>query len=173
LGLESATNVAQSIPFVGEPRRRPPPEHVRRLAPRGVGTDIDAALLPPISTVHTTRTGEVRMGRILAFTRPHNATTAQARYPRFTEVTAYITRLADELFAAPTSLEAGIQIYRDLQGRLAPVDRERLATIYDAIVAHEEKFEQAAYIVGLLAGSGQLLEIGPFLNEREVGSAES
>jgi hypothetical protein len=31
----------------------------------------------------------------------------------------------------------------------------RRARLYEAVIAPEEKFEHAAYVVGLLAGSGQ------------------
>jgi hypothetical protein len=106
------------------------------------------------------------MGRVLRFTRPHNATTTQARYPRVSEVTAHISHVADELLGAPQSLEEGASLYRKLEGRLAKEERELLAKFYEATIAHEEKFEHAAYLVGLLAGSGQLAENVVFLDER-------
>lgn len=109
------------------------------------------------------------MGRVLLFTRPHNATTPQARYPRFAEVTARITHIADELLGAPLSLAHGAELFRQLQGRLAPSDGEQLATFYEAIIAHEEKFEHAAYLVGLLVGSGQMPDKAVFLDERLRG----
>jgi hypothetical protein len=109
------------------------------------------------------------MGRVLRFTRPHNATTPQARYPRVSEVTAHISHIADELLGAPTSLEEGAKLYRQLEGRLTPEDRQLLAKFYEVTIAHEEKFEHAAYLVGLLAGSGQLPEKVMFLDERMGG----
>jgi hypothetical protein len=116
-------------------------------------------------------TDEVRMGRVLRFTRPHNATTTQARYPRVSEVTAHISHVADELLGAPQSLEEGARLYRQLEGRLAKEERDLLAKFYEATIAHEEKFEHAAYLVGLLAGSGQLAENVVFLDERLSGEA--
>jgi hypothetical protein len=106
------------------------------------------------------------MGRVLPFTRPHNATTAQARYPRFVEVTAHISHVADQLFGAEASLGEGAKLYGELEDRIAPEHRELLARFYEATIAHEEKFEHAAYLVGLLAGSGQLHEKIVFLDER-------
>jgi hypothetical protein len=106
------------------------------------------------------------MGRVLRFTRPHNAPTAQARYPRLSEVSAHIAHIADEAFGSATSLEEGAKLYGELEQRLAPEDRELLAKLYDATVAHEEKFEHAAYLVGLMAGSGQLPDRVAFLDQR-------
>jgi hypothetical protein len=112
-------------------------------------------------------TDEVAMGRVLPFTRPHNAT-PQARYPRFVEVTAHISHIADELFGADASLKDGATLYGQLEERVPPEHRELLAKFYEATIAHEEKFEHAAYLVGLLAGSGQLLDKVLFLDERQV-----
>jgi hypothetical protein len=109
---------------------------------------------------------EVPMGRVLAFTRPHDAATPRARYPRFTELTAHVDHLADQVFGTASSLEQGAQLYRQLKERLAADDRELLAKVYEATLAHEGKFEHAAYLVGLLAGSGQLPGRVVFLNQR-------
>lgn len=113
------------------------------------------------------------MGRVLRFTRPHNASTAQARYPRFTEVTAHISHLADQNFEATSSLQEGKAIYHELEQRLAPADREQLKKFYDVIVKHEEKYEHAAYLVGLAAGSGQLLDTLVFTDERRASGESS
>lgn len=113
------------------------------------------------------------MGRVLHFTRPHNAPTPEARYPRFTEVNARISHLADEFFDAPNTLQEGVKIYRDLEGRLPPAEREQLARFYKLIISHEEKFEHAAYLVGLLAGSGQLFDTSVFLDERSTRGEQS
>jgi hypothetical protein len=111
-------------------------------------------------------TDEVRMGRVLPFTRPHNASTPQARYPRFTEVAAHIDQIADEVFGTAISLEQGANLYGQVEERLAADDRELLAKLYEATLAHEEKFEHAAYLVGLMAGSGQLPKKVAFLDQR-------
>lgn len=113
------------------------------------------------------------MGRVLSFTRPHNAPTPQARYPRFVEVTAHITHMAEELMDAKGSLAEGALLYGQLEERLAPETRELLAKFYEATIAHEEKFEHAAYLVGLLAGSGQLFEDHAFLDERHAAGQKS
>jgi hypothetical protein len=113
------------------------------------------------------------MGRVLRFTRPHNASTPQARYPRFTEVTAHISHLADQNFEATSTLQQGRAIYRELEQRLAPADREQLKQFYDMILRHEEKFEHAAYLVGLAAGSGQLLDALVFTDERRASGESS
>jgi hypothetical protein len=106
------------------------------------------------------------MGRVLAFTRPHDAATPGARYPRFTELTAHVDHLADQVFGTASSLEQGAQLYGELERRLAADDRELLAKLYGATLAHEEKFEHAAYLVGLLAGSGQLPGRVVFVDQR-------
>jgi hypothetical protein len=106
------------------------------------------------------------MGRVLQFTRPHNSSTPQARYPRFAEVAAHVAQIADDVFGSEASLQEGRQLYRDVEKRLALEDRELLAKLYKAALAHEEKFEHAAYLVGLLAGSGELPETIAFLDER-------
>jgi len=106
------------------------------------------------------------MGRVLPFSRPHNAPTPEARYPRFSEVTAHIAHMAEEAFGSGRSLQEGADLYGDVEQRLAPEDRERLAKLYDATVAHQKKFEHAAYLVGLMAGSGQLPEKAAFLDQR-------
>ncbi len=106
------------------------------------------------------------MGRVLPFTRPHNASTPQARYPRFSEVTAHIAHIADEVFGTTTSLEQGANLYGEVEQRLAVEDREWLAKLYEATIAHEEKFEHAAYLVGLMAASGQLPSGVAFLDQR-------
>jgi hypothetical protein len=113
------------------------------------------------------------MDRILSVSRPHCVTTPHARFPRFSEVAAHVAHIADELFDVPTSLAHGTKLYGELEKRLAPEDRGRLATFYEAIIAHEEKFERAAYLVGLLAGSGQFPVEVVFLDERHVGPEQS
>jgi hypothetical protein len=41
-----------------------------------------------------------------------------------------------------------------------------LNRFYDAVVAHEEKFEHAAYVVGLQAGTGRLKLAAKLVSER-------
>ena len=106
------------------------------------------------------------MGRVLRFTRPHNSPAPEARYPRFAEVTAHIAHIADEVFDAPRSLEHGAKLYGELEDHIAAEQRELLAKVYEATLAHEEKFEHAAYLVGLMAGSGQLPQRVAFLDQR-------
>jgi hypothetical protein len=106
------------------------------------------------------------MGRVLPFTRPHNASTPQARYPRFSEVTPHIAQIADEVFGTAISLEEGANLYGQVEEHLAAEDRELLATLYEATLAHEEKLKHAAYLVGLMAGSGQLPKRVGLLDQR-------
>ena len=110
------------------------------------------------------------MGRVLAFTHPHDAAIPHARYPRFTELTAHVDHVADQVFGTASSLAEGSQLYGELKERLAADDRELLAKLYAVTLAHEGKFEHAAYLVGLLAGSGQLPGRVVFLDQR-VNSA--
>jgi hypothetical protein len=77
-----------------------------------------------------------------------------------------VAQIADDVFGSEASLQEGRQLYRDVEKRLALEDRELLAKLYKATLAHEEKFEHAAYLVGLLAGSGELPETIAFLDER-------
>ena len=106
------------------------------------------------------------MGRLLAFTRPPDAATPEGRYPRFTELAAHVDHVADQVFGTVRSLEQGAQLYSELSERLTADDRELLAKVYGATLAHEEKFEHAAYLVGLLVGSGQLPGRVVFLDQR-------
>ena len=67
-----------------------------------------------------------------------------------------IDHVATDMFDTAASLEEGTRLYRELEQRIADSDRELLAHVYEAMLAHEEKFKHAAYLVGLQAGSGQL-----------------
>ena len=52
---------------------------------------------------------------------------------------------------------------------MAPDDRPLLRELYTAITAHQEKFERAAYLVGLRAATGRLEGLPPLKDDRRDG----
>jgi hypothetical protein len=78
------------------------------------------------------------------------------RFPRFDEVGAQIDVQAARLLDPGMSLERQRELYARVEQRLRPEDRELLRELYEAITRHHERYEHAAYVVGLHAGSGQL-----------------
>jgi hypothetical protein len=90
------------------------------------------------------------------------------RYPRFEEVSSQIDVIADELFDAPNTLAAGRQLFLQLQGMISPEALAVLNQLYETLLTHEEKFEHAAYLVGLQAATGGVKVPAPLLNERRA-----
>jgi hypothetical protein len=89
------------------------------------------------------------------------------RYPRFAEVAAHIDVVASELFDARTTLQEGKQLFTELQGMISSQALGVLNRFYDTLVKHEEKFEHAAYLVGLQAATGRVQLAAALLSERE------
>jgi hypothetical protein len=113
------------------------------------------------------------MGRVVAFALPTGARRHRSRYPRYEEITGRIDQLAADLFDTASSLEDGTRLYGELETRVSPATRELLAAFYEAMLAHEEKFKHAAYLVGLQAGSGQLDLPVPLHDERATPDADA
>jgi len=94
---------------------------------------------------------------------------AWERYPRFDEIGSHVDAQAAKLFDSEASLARNRELYARLEARLAPEDRPLLRDLYAAITAHGEKFERAAYLVGLRAGTGKLEGLPPLRDDRRDG----
>ena len=94
---------------------------------------------------------------------------AWERYPRFDEIGSHIDAQAGRLFDSEASLARNRELYARLEARLAAEDRPLLRDLYAAITAHAEKFERAAYLVGLRAGTGKLEGLPPLKDDRRDG----
>ncbi len=91
------------------------------------------------------------------------------RYPRFEEVDGHVDAQATKLFDSEASLARNRELYARLEARLGVEDRPLLRELYTAITAHFEKFERAAYLVGLRAATGRLEGLPPFKDDRRDG----
>jgi hypothetical protein len=91
------------------------------------------------------------------------------RFPRFEEVDGHVDAQAHKLFDAEASLARNRELYARVESRLAADDRPLLRDLYAAITAHQEKFERAAYLVGLRAATGKLEGLPPLKDDRRDG----
>jgi hypothetical protein len=105
------------------------------------------------------------MARIVAF-EPRTRREGDTRYPRFEEVAAHIDRVAGELFDATRTLMEGRRLHAELRGMISSEALELLNRFYETFVTHEEKFEHAAYVVGLQAATGRLSLATKLVSER-------
>ena len=97
------------------------------------------------------------MARIVPFeSGPRARREGDTRYPRFSEVGAHIDRVASELVDGTRMLMEGQRLYAELRDMISSEALEVLNRFYETLIAHEEQFEHAAYVVGLQAGTGQL-----------------
>jgi hypothetical protein len=87
------------------------------------------------------------------------------RFPRFDEVGAQIDAQAGKIFDTRASLSRGSDLYARVEQKLSPSDRGLLRDLYEAITRHHERFEHAAYLVGLQAGTGKLQGLPPMLDD--------
>jgi hypothetical protein len=87
------------------------------------------------------------------------------RFPRFDEVGAQIDAQAGRIFDTATSLSRGSELYTRVEQRLRNEDRPLLRELYEAITRHYERYEHAAYLVGLQAGAGRLQGLPPVLDD--------
>ena len=109
------------------------------------------------------------MARIVPFVSAGRSGGDQStRYPRFPEVAAHIDVIANELFDAASTLREGKQLFAELQGMLSPEALRLLNRFYETLVSHEEKFEHAAYLVGLQAATGRVKLAAALLTERQI-----
>jgi hypothetical protein len=91
------------------------------------------------------------------------------RFPRFDEIDGHVDAQANKLFDAEASLARNRELYARVESRLGPDDRPLLRELYAAITAHQEKFERAAYLVGLRAATGKLEGLPPLKDDRRDG----
>jgi hypothetical protein len=87
------------------------------------------------------------------------------RFPRFDEVGAQIDAQASKIFDTGASLSRGSELYARVEQKLPPGDRGLLRELYEAITRHHERYEHAAYLVGLRAGAGKLQGLPPMLDD--------
>ena len=110
------------------------------------------------------------MARVIQFDPTlHGGDNAWERFPRFEEIDGHVDAQASKLFDSEASLARNRDLYARLEARLAPDDRPLLRDLYAAITAHQEKFERAAYLVGLRAATGRLDGLPPLKDDRRDG----
>ena len=88
------------------------------------------------------------------------------RYPRFSEVAAHVDRVASELVDGTRTLMEGQRLYAELRDMISSEALEVLNRFYETLIAHEEQFEHAAYVVGLQAGTGRLTLATRLISQR-------
>lgn len=115
------------------------------------------------------------MADVIRFTRSEPtqpaANTQWKRFPRFDEVGAQIDLQARKLLDVAVSQARYTELYTRVEQRLRADDRPLLRELFEAISRHHERFEHAAYLVGLLAGNGTLPGLPPVLGD-ERGEGE-
>ena len=90
------------------------------------------------------------------------------RFPRFDEVGGQIDLQAGRIFDTETSLARLSELYARAEQRLRPEDRPLLRELYEAVTRHYERYEHAAYLVGLRAGAGRLEGLPPVLSDERM-----
>jgi hypothetical protein len=90
------------------------------------------------------------------------------RFPRFEEVGAQIDLQAGRIFDTDASLGRLTELYARVEQRLGPEDRPLLRELYEAAARHHERYEHAAYLVGLRAGAGRLEGLPPVLADERL-----
>jgi hypothetical protein len=91
-----------------------------------------------------------------------------SRFPRFREVAAHIDVIANELFDAKSTLNEGRELFAHLKGMISSEALGVLNRFYETLLIHEEKFEHAAYLVGLQAATGRVKLPAALLSERRI-----
>jgi len=97
----------------------------------------------------------------------HGGDQSWERFPRFDEVDGHVDAQAAKLFDAEASLARNRELFARVEARLAPDDRPLVRELYEAITSHQEKFERAAYLVGLRAATGRLEGLPPLKDDRK------
>lgn len=87
------------------------------------------------------------------------------RFPRFEEVGQQIDAQANKLLDVAGSQARYTELYSRVEHRLRPDDQPLLRELFEAITRHHERFEHAAYLVGLQAGNGTLAGLPPMLDD--------
>jgi hypothetical protein len=112
------------------------------------------------------------MARIVPFASAVNRGRQEdTRYPRLSEVAAHIDVIANELFDAKNTLNEGRELFAQLKDMISPEALGVLNRFYETLLAHEEKFEHAAYLVGLQAATGGVNLAAALLGERRGDKA--
>src|SRR5690606_28758603 len=76
-----------------------------------------------------------------------------------------------KLVDVTASMAAYQELYARVEQRLRPEDRPLLRELFEAISRHHERYEHAAYLVGLRAGAGRLSGL-PALTDDRSGDNE-
>jgi hypothetical protein len=97
----------------------------------------------------------------------HGGDPSWERFPRFDEIDGHVDAQAARLFDAEASLARNRELFARVESRLAPEDRPLVRELYEAITSHQEKFERAAYLVGLRAATGRLEGLPPLKDDRK------
>ncbi len=87
------------------------------------------------------------------------------RFPRFDEVGQQIDAQANKVLDVAGSQARYTDLYARVEQRLRADDRPLLRDLFEAITRHHERFEHAAYVVGLQAGNGTLPGLPPMLDD--------
>jgi hypothetical protein len=90
------------------------------------------------------------------------------RFPRFEEVGAQIDLQAARIFDTEASLRRLSELYARVEQRVRAEDRPFLRELYEAATHHHERYEHAAYLVGLQAGIGRLEGLPPVLDDERL-----
>jgi hypothetical protein len=113
------------------------------------------------------------MAEVIRFTRSTPtqpaSNTRWRRFPRFEEVGQQIDAQANKLLDVAGSQARYTELYARVEHRLREDDRPLLRDLFEAITRHHERFEHAAYLVGLQAGNGTLPGLPPSLDDDRSG----
>lgn len=94
------------------------------------------------------------------------------RFPRFEEVGQQIDAQAQKLLDVKGSQARYTELFARVEQRLREDDRPLLRELFEAITRHHERFEHAAYLVGLKAGNGTLAGLPPVLADDRTDDDE-
>jgi hypothetical protein len=113
------------------------------------------------------------MAEVIHFTRSNPTQPAGnahwRRFPRFEEVGQQIDVQAKKLLDVAGSQARYTDLFARVESRLREDDRPLLRELFEAITRHHERFEHAAYLVGLQAGNGTLQGLPPSLDDDRNG----
>jgi hypothetical protein len=105
----------------------------------------------------------IRFARSVSVQPP--GTSTWRRFPRFEEVGQQIDAQANKLLDVAGSQARYTELYSRVEQRLRSDDRPLLRDLFESITRHHERFEHAAYLVGLQAGNGTLSGLPPMLDD--------
>ena len=109
----------------------------------------------------------LRVADVIRFVRSEpvqpSANSSWRRFPRFEEVGQQIDAQAQKLLDVQGSQARYTELFSRVEQRLREDDRHLLRELFESITRHHERFEHAAYLVGLKAGNGSLGGLPPVL----------